>query len=90
MAVARVTLTVAASTLAVAKHLAKRRKVTFSVVMNEALEEGLRQQLASERAEVFVQRMSHAFAGLTEEELLLVNGVHLAKKQHRRRRPTSI
>lgn len=82
----RTTLTVPASTLEVAKRLAHQRKVHLSVVVNEALEEGLRQKLALERAEDFVQRMSHAFAGLTEDELLLVNGIHLTEQKDRRRR----
>lgn len=63
-----------------------KRKVQLNAVVNEALEEGLRQKLASERAEDFVQRMSRAFAGLTEDELLLVNGIHLTEQRDRRRR----
>lgn len=82
----RTTLTVPASTMEVAKRFARKRKVTLSVVVNEALEEGLRQKLAVERAEEFVQRMTRAFAGLTEEELLLVNGIHLTERKGRRRR----
>lgn len=82
----RTTLTVPASTLETAKRLANRRKVTLNVVVNEALEEGLRQKLALERAEDFVQRMSGAFAGLTEDELNLVNGIHLTERKGRRRR----
>lgn len=82
----RTTLTVPASTMEVAKRFARKRKVTLSVVVNEALEEGLRQKLAVERAEEFVHRMTRAFAGLTEEELLLVNGIHLTERKGRRRR----
>lgn len=63
-----------------------KRKVQLNAVVNEALEEGLRQKLASERAEDFVQRMRRAFAGLTEDELLLVNGIHLTEQRDRRRR----
>ena len=81
----RTTLTLPASTLDTARRLASKRKVHLSVVVNEALEEGLRQKLALERAENFVQRMSRAFSGLTEEELLLVNGIHLAEPKARRR-----
>jgi len=82
----RTTLTLPASTLDTAKRLASKRKVHVSVVVNEALEEGLRQKLALERAENFVQRMSQAFAALTEDELLLVNGIHLTEKKVRRGR----
>jgi transcription initiation factor TFIID subunit TAF12 len=82
----RTTLTLPASTLATAKRLAHKRKVTLNVVVNEALEEGLRQKLALERAEDFVQRMSQAFVGLTEDELLLVNGIDLTERRDRRRR----
>ena len=81
----RTTLTLPASTLDTARRLANKRKVHLSVVVNEALEEGLRQKLALERAENFVERMSRAFTGLTEEELLLVNGIHLAEPKARRR-----
>lgn len=82
----RTTLTVPASTLETAKRLAHKRKVHLNVVVNEALEEGLRQKLALERADKFVQRMSRAFVGLTEDELLLVNGIHLTEPKGRRRR----
>lgn len=82
----RTTLTVPASTLETARRLANKRKVHLNVVVNEALEEGLRQKLALERAEKFVQRMSRAFKGLTEDELLLVNGIHLTEPAGRRRR----
>lgn len=82
----RTTLTVPASTLETAKRLANTRKVTLNVVVNEALEEGLRQKLALERSETFVQSMSRAFVGLTEEELLLVNGIHLTEQKALRRR----
>lgn len=82
----RTTLTVPAATLETAKRLALKRKVQLNVVVNEALEEGLRQKLASERAEDFVQPMSRAFAGLTEDELLLVNGIQLTEQRDRRRR----
>lgn len=82
----RTTLTVPASTLEAAKRLALKRKVHLNVVVNEALEEGLRQKLAVERAEDFVQRMGRAFSGLSEDELLLVNGIHLNEPRSRRRR----
>jgi hypothetical protein len=80
-----ITLTLPVPTLDTARRLANKRKVHLSVVVNEALEEGLRQKLALERAENFVERMSRAFAGLTEEELLLVNGIPLAEPKTRRR-----
>lgn len=82
----RPTLTVPASTLEAAKRLANKRKVHLNVVVNEALEEGLRQKLALERAEDFVQRMSRAFTGLTEDELQLANGIHLTEQKDCRRR----
>ena len=77
----RTTVTLPAATLRSAKRLANRRKVHLNVIMNEALEEGLRQKLAIERAEDFVERMGRAFAGLTEEELLMVNGIYLTGKK---------
>lgn len=73
----RTTVTLPAATLRSVKRLANRRKVHLDVIMNAALKEGLRHQLAMERAEEFVQRMSRAFDGLTEEEFLMVNGIYL-------------
>jgi hypothetical protein len=81
----RTTLELPAATLETAKRLAHKRKVPVNVVVNEAIEEGLRQKLALDRAEDFVNRMHKAFGGLTEEELLLVNGIHLVEKKDRRR-----
>ena len=52
----------------------------MSVTMKEAREEELRQKLAAERAEAFVELMSRAFGGLTDEELLMVNGIYLTGK----------
>ncbi|MBL8227511.1 MAG: hypothetical protein JNL98_03505 [Bryobacterales bacterium] len=77
----RTTVTLPAATLHSMKRLANRRKVHLNVILNEALEEGLRHQLAMEQAEAFVQRMGRAFGGLTEEELLMVNGIDLAGKK---------
>jgi len=82
----RTTLTLPASTLEAARRLAHKRKVHLNVVVNEALEEGLRQKLVLERAEDFVQRMRRAFDGLTEDELLLINGIHVTERKDRRRR----
>lgn len=76
----RTTVTLPATTLRSAKRLASRRNVNLNVVMNEALEEGIRHQLAVQRAEDFVERMSRAFSGLTDEELLMVNGIYLNGK----------
>lgn len=53
--------------------------IRSNVAANEALEDGLRQKLALERAEDFVHRLNRAFAGLTDEELLLVNGIHVGR-----------
>jgi len=77
----RTTVTLPVATLRSAKRLANRRNVHLNVIMNEAIEGGLRQQLAVERAEDFVERMGRAFAGLAEEELLMVNGIYLTGKK---------
>lgn len=55
------------------KRLAHRRGVHLDVIEQE----GLRHQLAVERADDFVERMGSAFGGLTEEEFLMVNGIYL-------------
>ncbi|MBY0507854.1 MAG: hypothetical protein K2X03_28330 [Bryobacteraceae bacterium] len=57
---------------------------TTVTIPASTLEEGLCQKSAQQRAEDFVERMGRAFVGLTEDELRLVNGIHL--KEHRRRR----
>ncbi|MFN7922826.1 MAG: hypothetical protein U0Q16_22160 [Bryobacteraceae bacterium] len=39
------------------------------------------EKLALERAEDFAKRMAFAFGGLTEEELLMVNGIYLTEEK---------
>ena len=55
----RTTLTLPASTLETARRLAHKRKVHLSVVVNEALEEGLRQKLTLERWDLDLGLISH-------------------------------
>ncbi|MGO4883228.1 MAG: hypothetical protein ACLP59_20770 [Bryobacteraceae bacterium] len=75
----RTTLTMPVRTLAAAERLARKRKVTLSVVVSEALEENLRAKAEKEReAERRIQAWEagrRAFEGLTDEEMLLVNGI---------------
>ena len=74
----RTTLALPAVSLDTAERLASKRNVNLSVVVGEALEEGLRQQLAAERADEYLVRMRSAFQPLTPEELLLVDGIRLS------------
>lgn len=45
--------------------------------MDEALGGETHDQLSTQRAQDFVEHMSRAFGGLTDEELLMVNGIDL-------------
>ena len=74
----RTTLSLPAASLKVAERMAAKRHVHLSVVVGEALEEGLRHQLAAEKADDYLARMRQAFEPLTPEELLLVDGIRLS------------
>ena len=73
----RTTLALPASSLQTAERLAIKRNVNLSIIVAEALEQGLRQQLAAERADDYLTRMRQAFVPLTDEEMLLVDGIRL-------------
>jgi hypothetical protein len=73
----RTTLTLPSDCLDQAARIASERQVNLSVVMSEALTEGLRSQLETSRADEILGAYKKAFAGFSEEELMLLDGIIL-------------
>lgn len=73
----RTTLTLPASALERAGEIALERHVTVSAVVAEVLEEGLASRARSRRAGDVLAAYKAAFAGFSEEERLLLDGVDL-------------
>jgi hypothetical protein len=71
----RTTLTLPADSLGKAQRIARARKVNLSAVISEALDEGLRAHEAAERSEQVFQAFRRAFAGFTEPEIAILDGV---------------
>jgi hypothetical protein len=71
----RTTLTIPADSLTEAQRIARLRNVSAGTVIAEALSEGLRQQTAAERREEVLAGYRKAFAGFSEEEMSILNGV---------------
>ena len=72
-------MTLPVKALAAAERIAEKRKVSLSVVVSEALEKTLHAEAEAKRE--VERRMQaweagrRAFSGLTDEEMLLVNGI---------------
>jgi post-segregation antitoxin (ccd killing protein) len=73
----RTTLTLPADSLTEAQRIAHTRKVNLSTVIAEALSEGLRLQTAAERREEVLEGYKKAFAGFSDEEMSMLDGVIL-------------
>jgi hypothetical protein len=73
----RTTLTLPAESLGEAERIARSRRVNVSTVVAEALAEGLRQQMGSERCEEVLNAYAKAFSGFSEDELAILDGVTL-------------
>lgn len=75
----RVTLTLPAKALTAVERIARARKVSLSVVVSEALEKSLHAQAEAKReVERRLQALEagrRAFSGLTDEEMLLLDGI---------------
>jgi hypothetical protein len=75
----RTTLTLPVKALAEAERIAEERKVSLSVVVSDALERTLQAEADAKRqVERRLQALEsgrRAFSGLTDEEVLLVNGI---------------
>lgn len=81
----RTTLTLPADSLARAERIARARKVNLSVVVSEALSDGLRMHTAAERSEQVLNAYKKAFAGFSDEEMMVLDGVVLEPAPKRRR-----
>jgi post-segregation antitoxin (ccd killing protein) len=75
----RTTISLPAASLAAAKRTAKARNINLSAVVAEALDESIKQRQARERAAAAWARYQRAFAGFSEEELMLLDGVVMEK-----------
>jgi hypothetical protein len=73
----RTTLTLPVETLSRAERIAKARNVTLSSVIAEALEEGLRVHAAVQRSEDVLKAYQQPFAGLSDEEVMILDGIIL-------------
>lgn len=58
-----------------AERIARERHLNLSAVIGEALQRGLREEEQAQRSEAIVQAYSKAFAGFSDDELLLLDGV---------------
>jgi hypothetical protein len=75
----RTTLTMPIRTLAAAKRIARKRKVTLSTVVSEALEETLQAkteaQREGQRRVKAWEKYRESVAGLSDEDRLLLDGI---------------
>lgn len=58
-----------------AERIARERHLNLSSVIGEALQRGLRDEEQTQRSELLMEAYSKAFAGFSEDELLLLDGV---------------
>ena len=73
----RTTLTLPAESLAEAQRIANSRKVNLSSVITEALNEGLRLQMAGQRRDAVLEKYRKAFSGFSDEEMFILDGIIL-------------
>jgi post-segregation antitoxin (ccd killing protein) len=64
-------------TLSHAEQIARQRKVNLSSVIAEALEEGLRVHAAAQRSEEVLKAYQQPFAGLSDQEVMILDGIIL-------------
>jgi post-segregation antitoxin (ccd killing protein) len=81
----RTTLTLPADSLAQAERIARARKVNLSVVVSEALSDGLRMHTAAERSEQVLNAYKRAFVGFSDEDMMILDGVVIEPAPTRRR-----
>ncbi len=77
----RTTLTLPAECLEAAGRIAQERHQNLSSVVAEALQRGLREEEQMQQAETVWQMYQQAFAGFSEEELMLLDGIVLAPRK---------
>jgi hypothetical protein len=73
----RTTLALPADSLAQAQQIAHARRVNLSTVIAEALDTGLRLQMAAERSDEVLDSYRKAFSGFSGEELSILDGIIL-------------
>ncbi len=73
----RTTLTLPAESLDAAQRIAHSRKVNLSSVITEALNEGLRLQMAAQRRDEVLEQYRKAFSGFSDEEISILDGIIL-------------
>ncbi len=71
----RTTISLPAASLAAAKRAAKSRNVNVSQVVAEALEESNKQRQTRERAGAIWARYQQMYAGFSDEEMMILNGI---------------
>lgn len=77
----RTTVTLPAGLLAEAEALASKRNTTVSAIVAQAMEAGMVTLQRKDRALATYAQMRTALAGLSEEESLLVDGIHLTPNE---------
>jgi post-segregation antitoxin (ccd killing protein) len=80
----RTTLTLPTESLAHAERIARARNVNLSAVVSEALAEGLRAQRAAERSEELLKAFRKPFEGLSDEEMMILDGIILEPPRRKR------
>ena len=73
----RTTLTLPVDSLTQAQQIARSRNVNLSTVIAEALSEGLRRHADAKRSEEILNGYRKAFAGLSDDEMAILDGVIL-------------
>jgi hypothetical protein len=73
----RTTVALPASVLKAAQRSARSRQVSLSTVISEAVQAGLEAETGEERAARVLDHYRLAFAGLTEDEAMIVDGIIL-------------
>jgi len=73
----RTTLTLPVETLSHAEQIARERNVSLSSVVAEALNEGLRVHASTQRSEEVLRAYQQAFFGLSDHELMILDGIIL-------------
>jgi len=82
----RTTLTLPAESLAQAERIARARNVNLSTVVSQAFSEGLRVQLAAERSQELLQAFRKPFEGLTDDEMMILDGIILEPQRRKPKR----
>ena len=81
----RTTVTLPSESLAHAKRIAQARNVTLSTIVSDAFVEGLRKYTAAERAEQILEAYRRPFKGLSDEEMLVLDGIIMEPITKRKR-----